>query len=145
MTDLNKKAWICIQTCKTCYFLLLQKKTFEKEFKKFLNFYKNDFEEDLLSGQLKTFSNDFPRDKNVTIESIISYFQELGKGMQSLLSEVGRVVKLILVVPASNATSEWCFSKMKLIRDYLRSTMTTTKKEPIILWCWEHIRKYLTI
>ena len=44
--------------------------------------------------------------------------------MQSLLSKVGRVVKLILVVPASNATLERCYSKMKLIRDYVRSTMT---------------------
>ena len=43
--------------------------------------------------------------------------------MQSMLSEVGRIVKLVLVLPSSNATSERSFSKMKLIKSYLRSTM----------------------
>ena len=103
--------------------LAASKKSYEKELKDFLTFYKDDFDEDLLEAQLKTFSNNFQKE-NATFEDIISYFKESSRGIQSLLSEVGRIVKLVLILPASNATSERSFSKMKLIYDYLRSTMS---------------------
>ena len=47
--------------------------------------------------------------------------------MQSLLSEIGRILKLILIFTASNSTSEQSFSKMKLIKTYLRCTISQTR------------------
>jgi hypothetical protein len=43
---------------------------------------------------------------------------------RKLISEVGKILKLILVLPATNAitTSERNFSKLKLMKTYLRST-----------------------
>ena len=43
--------------------------------------------------------------------------------VQNHLSEVFKLTKLILVLPAINATSEKTFSLLKLIKSYLRSTM----------------------
>ena len=39
-----------------------------------------------------------------------------------LLHEVTKLAKLLLVLPATNATSERSFSAMKFIKTYLRST-----------------------
>ena len=44
-------------------------------------------------------------------------------GMNTFLSEIGIVLKLILVLPATNAQSERSFSKMKIVKDHMRTTM----------------------
>ena len=43
---------------------------------------------------------------------------------RTLYSEVCILVKLIIVMPASNATSERSFSALRRVKTYLRSTMT---------------------
>ena len=45
---------------------------------------------------------------------IIEYFQDLEPSNKNLLSEFGKIIELILVLPATNATSERSFSKLKL-------------------------------
>ena len=40
------------------------------------------------------------------------------------MSEVGKILELVLVLPATNATSERNFSKMSLIKTPIRSTMS---------------------
>ena len=76
------------------------KKPYETELRKFLSFYHDDFDQELLEGQLKTFSNSFASNENVTFDKIISYFKASGQGIQSLMSEVVKIVKLIMVLPA---------------------------------------------
>ena len=51
------------------------KKPYEVELIQFLEFYRQDFDEDLLRGQLKTFSNRFPTTENETFADIISFFK----------------------------------------------------------------------
>ena len=104
--------------------LAATKKSYDELLEEFLSFYKNNFDKELLRGQLKTLSNSFPVKENTTFDDMISYFKGLGEVMKSLLSEVVKVMKLILTVPASNASSERCFSKLKLIKTYLRASMT---------------------
>ena len=41
----------------------------------------------------------------------------------TFFSEMCTVVRLILVMPGTNAASEGCFSTMRCIKSYLRSTM----------------------
>ena len=43
---------------------------------------------------------------------------------RKLLSEVGKNLELVLVLPATNATSEQKISKMGLIKTPIRSTMS---------------------
>ncbi|PWA35163.1 hypothetical protein CTI12_AA612080 [Artemisia annua] len=64
-----------------------------------------------------------PRLKNV------SSLSELCRGLQiteksEMYPLIDRLVRLILTLPVSNATSERAFSKMKLVKTRLRSTMS---------------------
>ena len=45
-------------------------------------------------------------------------------GVRALLSQVCKVMELILVLPATTAEAERCFSRLKLILTHLRSTLT---------------------
>ena len=43
--------------------------------------------------------------------------------MLSYYSQIYKLIELILVIPASNASSERYFSKLRIIKNYMRSTM----------------------
>ena len=58
-----------------------------------------------------------------TIFDIRDYCKSLSAAQRNLLSQVCRVVQLILVMPATNATSERSFSALRRVKSYLRSTM----------------------
>ena len=57
------------------------------------------------------------------------------------MAEVCTVLKLILVMPASNATSERSFSALRRIKTYLRSTMGQERLNNLMLL---HIHKEIT-
>lgn len=46
---------------------------------------------------------------------------------------VCRVARLLLVMPATNATSERCFSVMRRLKNYMWSTMTQTRLNHIMI------------
>ena len=50
-------------------------------------------------------------------------FSYLSDGQQSLLGEVTQIVQLVLVMQATNATSEHSFSALCRVKTYLRITM----------------------
>ena len=54
--------------------------------------------------------------QQVLIIDIENYFKEMEPSSRKLLSEVGKILELVLVLPATNATSEQNFSKMGLIK-----------------------------
>ena len=72
--------------------------------------------------QLQTLSTNLGTD--VSLGNMVKYLQGLPKVGRSLYSEVITLVKFILVMPASNATSERSFSALRRVKTYLRSTMT---------------------
>ena len=100
---------------------------YDEKLEQVLEFYKDDFDEDNLRAQLQSFKSMFKKKDNLVFGDIIDYFKKLEPQILSLLSEVCKIVKLILVLPASNAESERSFSKMKLVKDRLRSTMNAKK------------------
>ena len=61
---------------------------------------------------------------SLSIIDIENYFKEMEPSSRKLLSEVGKFLELVLVLPATNATSERNFSKMGLIKTPIRSTMS---------------------
>ena len=69
------------------------------------------------------------------------YLQTLSSGMKSLISEVIRVVKLILVSAATNATSERSFSALRRVKSYLQSTMKQQRLNDIVML---HVHKDCT-
>ena len=78
-----------------------------------------------LQSQLQTFSvTMFEKKEDLIFQDIIDYFKQLGPGAKTLLSEVGVIVKLVQLLPATTASPERSFSKIKLTKNYLRSTRT---------------------
>ena len=72
---------------------------------------------------MKIYKSMFQDQKDIEYGDIIPFFKNLKPEMRNLLSEVCKVVELILVLPASNAALERSFSKMKFIKTRLRSSM----------------------
>lgn len=108
-----------------------QQKVFDYEFHLICAFYKEDFQPDVLRAQLLTFGINFNaaykeahgEQHTPTIFAIWDYFQSLSVGQQDLLHQVSRALKLTLVMPATNASSERLFSALRRVKSYLRSTM----------------------
>ena len=59
----------------------------------------------------------------VSIADIVAYVNSL-ETKNTFMSEVVVLIRLILVSPATNATSERSFSALRRLKTYLRSTMT---------------------
>ena len=69
----------------------------------------------------------------ITIFDIKKYFESLSSIQRSLLDQVSRVVQLVLVLPATNATSEHSFSALRRVKSYLQSTMSQQKVNNLML------------
>ena len=88
-------------------------------------FYGDDFKRDVLDTQLKTFpfvlseAGLLSNAKNIqTFRDVRDKVKDLPKGMKMLISEVIKLLKLVIVMPATNA-----FSAMRRLFTYLRTTM----------------------
>ncbi|XP_074641139.1 zinc finger MYM-type protein 1-like [Tubulanus polymorphus] len=80
---------------------------YEEQFSAVVSFYGSDFDSDLLQTQLKTLEVKFcDRDSDVTLQDIIDHFKAMLTAVRCYLSEICTVLNLILVLPATNATSE---------------------------------------
>ena len=64
---------------------------------------------------------------------IIECIKTLSTAQRSMISEVITLVDLLLVMPASNATSERSFSALQWIKSYLRSIMTQQRLNSLII------------
>ena len=70
---------------------------------------------------------------DITLVSIISTFQSLSSAAKSLYRETIKVLKLLLLLPATNAVSERCFSHLRLLKNYLRNSMTQRRLNHMML------------
>ena len=90
------------------------------------NVFIQEFDENRFQVQLKTLQEYFTDlDCSACIRSITDALQNLK--VQSHLSEVFKLTKLLLVLPATNATGERIFSLLKLFKSYLRLTMKQSR------------------
>ena len=109
------------------------------------DFYKDDLEKDILEAQLVTFRLEFqrtnPSEKKPNIFEIKKFLCSLTNGQQALLSQVCVILKLILIMPATNATSERSFSALRRLKTYLRNTMTQQRLNNVMML---HVHKELT-
>jgi len=111
---------------------LLLKASEKKRFRRGVRvckFYKEDLDQENLKAQLFTFGIEFQqtRDDHSTpadIFDIKKYFCSLSNAQRTLLSQVCRVLQLVLIMPATNASSERSFSALRRVKNYLRNTMT---------------------
>ena len=59
-----------------------------------------------------------------SVDDTVRVLSELSVVERTAFSGVWSVVKLLLVLPATNATSEWSFSVLRRVETYLRTTMS---------------------
>ena len=84
---------------------------FDGEFNSVVEFYKDDFDSMVLKTQLVTLGSIILNDIR-TFDEIVGYLRTSNSGVKSLISEVIKLIKLVLVCPATNATSERVFSAL---------------------------------
>jgi hypothetical protein len=118
-------------------------KDYEEEFLSVTNLYSSDLQPAKLKMQLKLFADSIGnKSSDYLFSDIVKYFQTLSKGQHILLSDVVTLVKLILVMPATNAASEhFSFRAMKRVKTYLSSNMGDERLTPLMLL---HIHKERT-
>ena len=74
-----------------------------------------------------------PKLGEVTIPAITQQLSQLSTAEQSAFSQVWILMKLLLVMPATNATSERSFSALRRVKNYLRSTMTQSRLNNLMI------------
>ena len=110
----------------------------DSEFDETVTLYGSDFNPPVLKTQLQILSTKF--DKPVSFSAVKEFLVDLGEA-RSVLSEVVKLVELILVMPATNATSERSFSALKRVKTYLRASMKQQRLNNLMLL---HAHKELT-
>ena len=116
------------------------------ELKFICQFYQDDIDPEVLKAQLLCFGIEFRRVnesniEQVTIFDIKNYFSTLSSAHRLLLSEVCKIMKLILIMPATNSTSERSFSALRRLKTYLRNSMTQQRLNNLMVL---HVHKDLT-
>ena len=112
---------------------------FSEELASVKDVYGTDLDESTLQVQLQILGANIP-EKMITIFDVRSYLQKITPGERSLLSQVVLLMKMILVMPATNATSEQSFSALRRIKTYLRSTMKQERLNSLMVL---HVHKDL--
>ena len=84
--------------------------------------YKDDLDAFGLQAQLKLLP-EFVEDSNLFLSELINSFGAFPASKQSILAEAFKLIKLILVAPATNAISERSFSALKRLKTKTRSKM----------------------
>ena len=105
---------------------------YEEELKSVAELYQSDLYIEDLKVQLTTLSLQLS-DSHPSFSDILEYLQTLSKPARNIYSEVITVIKLLLVMLASNVTSERPFSALKRVKTYLRTTMTQERLNNLML------------
>ena len=105
---------------------------FIQEYKVVIAIYDSDFDGNRFQAQLETLQGYCTNlDCNACIRSATVNLRNLK--VQSHLSEVFKLTKLILALPVTSSTSKRTFSLLKLIRSYLLSTMKQIRLNHLII------------
>ncbi|XP_053395723.1 zinc finger MYM-type protein 1-like [Mercenaria mercenaria] len=101
-----------------------------------VDFYKDDIDRLSLKSQLESLKvharNSCDNVSNVTVSDVTKLLTNMKPASRAMFSEIVTVLKLILVMPATNATSERSFSALRRLKTYLRSNMTEKRLNHIM-------------
>ena len=125
---------------------LLMKENYELHFKAVCEFYKDDIKPDILQVQLITFGTnfqsnpDFIKDRRPTVFDLRDYIIAMTPAQRDLLDQIVNLLQLLLVMPATNSTSERSFSALRRVKPYL-SMMSQQRLNNLVLL---HVHKDIT-
>lgn len=101
---------------------------YKSEFEFVTNFYKDVLEPSTLKTQLELVTTTFSTwQEKPTLMEVRDYFKSVSPAQRSCFSQVCTLLKLITVIPATNAVSERSASGVRRIKTYLRSTMSQVR------------------
>ena len=112
---------------------------YEDDLHELCKFYKDDFDMMVLQTQHETLSvhyrqeNPMDATTHITIFDIKKYMLSLSPAQLSLMYAVKRLLQLILVMPATNVSSERSFSALRRVKSYLRATMKQDRLNHLML------------
>ena len=116
--------------------------SFDYELKYVAEFCGDDVDKNNLAIQLNILAIDYPQVCTPpSIFAIIDYFKSLSPAKKHLMDKVCTVLKLILIMPATNATSERSFRALCRLKTYLRSSMSQQSLNHLMLL---HVHKERT-
>ena len=110
----------------------------EEAFQTVKTLYSEDFNVNVLKRQLTILQAEFTKSKHSKPQTLQDSTLE---GNRSLLSEVVKLITLVLVMPAMNASSECSFSALRRVKTYLRSTMSQSRLNHLMIL---HVHKECT-
>ena len=90
---------------------------FEEQFDQIEQMYgETDFDCFALKTQLTTVKTLFTDNTDIYLQDIVNKFKTLSQGQLMFYSEVSKLMKLILILPATNCESERAFSALKRLK-----------------------------
>ena len=94
-----------------------------------IGFYLDDFTDNILRVQLRTLPAVIGQGEGSvnTFHDIRMLVKQLKKPIRNLISEVVTMIKLVIVLPATNAVSERSFCAMRGLYTYLRTNMRSSR------------------
>ena len=105
------------------------------------NFYGEDLKQNSLLTQLKILKVELGAEKDLGLNDVVAYLKSLPSVTVDYFSEVFNLVRLILVVPATNAVSERSASALRRLKTYLRTTMSQKRLDHCMIL---HVQKERT-
>ena len=111
--------------------------SFNEELDVVCDFFYDEFSKEELSAQLLTLRelhNSIVKDEIPSVDSIQKALLSPSSTQRILLNSASQLFKLLLVLPATNATSERSFSALCRIKSCLRSTMTQARLDHLIIF-----------
>ena len=91
---------------------LIMKEQNAEDIDQVLKFYESDFEKDKLITQFHLFHANYPSEKRTCVHDAVFVVKGMSVGEKQLLSQVVKLVNLLLVMPATNAISKTSFSAL---------------------------------
>ena len=102
------------------------------DLKSVVDIYGEDINESNLKIQLETLASTIS-EKVSNVFEVKQYLTQLSDAQKVLLNEIINVMKLIMVMPATNSTSERSFSAMRRVKSYDRQCMTQERMNNLMI------------
>ena len=106
---------------------------YENELKTITDFYGSDLNKDDLKTQLLIYRSKFKelKKEKIVLDDVVELLKK--PGYSDILSEIATVIKLVCVLPATDAESERIFSKLKLVKTPIRNSMKQDRLNDIMM------------
>jgi len=115
---------------------------YDKKYDFVVSFYEDDLNPTRLHSQLELLRTHFSTHAGtLSLMDVVKFLKELSAAQKEFFSELIVLAKLILVMPATNTSSERAFSALRRLKTYLRNTMSQERLNHVMLL---HVHKEMT-